>query len=173
MELFIRPDGRVRCLYGEELDLSALGPPAIARASHVEPDGEGRWHADLAPVGGPTLGPFPRRAEALAAEVAWLLAHRLGVPSPGTAPADVHRLPPGSGPPARISDPTQPPQFPGRSRMGARQKLNAAAVTGAFVLAGLVGLASASWAAFAVALVVGLAGGLIAGDIRPGGGRRR
>jgi hypothetical protein len=51
--------------------------------------------------------------------------------------------------------------------------LNAAAVTGAFVLAGLVGLASASWAAFAVALVVGLAGGLIAGDIRPGGGRRR
>ena len=49
----------------------------IARASHVEPDPDGRWQADLRPVGGPVLGPFDRRSEALAAELAWLEAHWL------------------------------------------------------------------------------------------------
>jgi hypothetical protein len=91
MELFIRPDGTIRCLYGEGLDLAALGPLSIARASHVEPDGEGRWHADLAPVGGPTLGPFPRRGEALAAEAAWLARHRLADPRPRRVPGAGHR----------------------------------------------------------------------------------
>ncbi len=64
--------GVVRCIYGEAIDLNALGSPAIARASHVEPDEEGRWWADMSPVGGPLLGPFERRSEALAAEVGWL-----------------------------------------------------------------------------------------------------
>ena len=31
--------------------------------------------ADMAPSGGPVLGPFPSRAEALAAEAAWLADH--------------------------------------------------------------------------------------------------
>ncbi len=51
--------------------------PRIARASLVEPDGDGRWHADLRPCRGPVLGPFARRSEALAAEGAWLEAHWL------------------------------------------------------------------------------------------------
>ena len=41
----------------------------------------GDWFADLAPVGGPRLGPYHLRGEALAAEVAWLLAHDLPLPS--------------------------------------------------------------------------------------------
>ena len=59
------------------IDLAALGAPRITRASHVEPDESGRWLADLAPVGGPVLGPFERRSEALEAEVAWLEANWL------------------------------------------------------------------------------------------------
>ena len=72
MKLFIAPGGAIRCLYSEAIDLTHLGRPAIGRASHVEPDEEGRWHADLAPVGGPKLGPFACRSQALAAEEAWL-----------------------------------------------------------------------------------------------------
>jgi hypothetical protein len=67
----------VRCLYGEVIDLTVLGPVFIHRASQVEPDAEGRWWADLAPVDGPSLGPFARRSEALAAERQWLETHRL------------------------------------------------------------------------------------------------
>ena len=77
MKLVIRPDGTVRAIYGEAIDLAALGRPVIARASHVEPDEEGRLSADLTPVGGPVLGPFPCRTEALAAEVQWLAGHWL------------------------------------------------------------------------------------------------
>ena len=77
MQLVVMPDGRVRCLYDETLDLRALGPLAIRRGSHVEPTADGRWTADLAPVQGPLLGPFATRSEALAAEVEWLTAHWL------------------------------------------------------------------------------------------------
>src|SRR4051794_33684186 len=72
MNLIIEKDGLVRGIYGEEIALGALGPLEITRASHVEPDDSGRWLADLSPVGGPVLGPYGRRSEALAAEVAWL-----------------------------------------------------------------------------------------------------
>ena len=75
MDLVVDPAGRVRCVYDEAIDLAALGSVSIVRASHVEPDAAGRWVADLAPVGGPVLGPFPLRSEALAAESAWLEAH--------------------------------------------------------------------------------------------------
>ena len=75
MDLVVDPSGRVRCVYDEAIDLAAIGPLSIARASHVEPDATGRWVADLAPVGGPALGPFAVRSEALAAERAWLEAH--------------------------------------------------------------------------------------------------
>ncbi len=80
MRLVVEPGGRVRCLYGEAVDLAALGVLSIRRASHVEPDEQGRWHADLRPVGGPVLGPFEHRSTALAAETAWLEEHWLGAP---------------------------------------------------------------------------------------------
>jgi hypothetical protein len=72
MDLVVDPAGRVRCVYDEAIDLAVLGALSIARASHVEPDAAGRWFSDLAPVGGPALGPFALRSEALAAERAWL-----------------------------------------------------------------------------------------------------
>ncbi len=72
MDLRIDAEGIVRCVYAEALDLSVLGSLTITRASHVEPDEEGRWWSDLSPVQGPRLGPFGRRSEALAAEVVWL-----------------------------------------------------------------------------------------------------
>ena len=81
MELLIDRDGTVRCLYSEALELTALGTLSIRRASHVEPDADGKWWADLAPVDGPRLGPFERRSQALRAEVAWLEAHWLLAPS--------------------------------------------------------------------------------------------
>ena len=68
MQIIITPSGAVHCIYGEEIDLAALGSPAITRASHVEPDRQGRWWADLSPVSGPKLGPYLNRSEALAAE---------------------------------------------------------------------------------------------------------
>jgi hypothetical protein len=77
MELIITPDGTVRCIYAEVLDLHILGTPVIARASHVEPDQDGFWWADLSPVSGPTLGPFRSRSDALTAEHSWLAGHWL------------------------------------------------------------------------------------------------
>jgi hypothetical protein len=75
MDLIIDPSGRISCIYDELIDFASLGSMSIARASHVEPDPAGRWLADLAPVGGPVLGPFALRSEALAAERAWLDDH--------------------------------------------------------------------------------------------------
>src|ERR1041385_1587026 len=45
MLLRIEPDGQVYCLYGESIDLAALGDLTIKRASHVEPDDAGQWWA--------------------------------------------------------------------------------------------------------------------------------
>ncbi len=72
MQLVINRNGSIRCLYGEEMDLSALGQPAITRGSYVEPTKDGRWMADLSPTGGPCLGPFVSRSQALNAERLWL-----------------------------------------------------------------------------------------------------
>lgn len=77
MQILVEPDGTVRCVYGESVDLRALGSLAIARGSHVEPTEHGQWTADLSPVDGPTLGPFPDRSEALTAELTWLESHWL------------------------------------------------------------------------------------------------
>ena len=72
MDLLIEPAGTVRCVFGEEIDLGQLGQLSIRRGSHVEPTPDGQWTADLAPVNGPLLGPFPTRTAALTAEVTWL-----------------------------------------------------------------------------------------------------
>jgi hypothetical protein len=77
MELVVDAGGDVRCVYGEELDLRELGKLQITRASHVEPDRDGFWWADMGPSGGPVLGPYGSRSEALGAEREWLLAARL------------------------------------------------------------------------------------------------
>jgi hypothetical protein len=82
MLLVIDARGTVRCVYDEAIDLSCLGALSIRRASHVEPDAEGRWWAELAAVGGPRLGPFERRSQALDAERAWLEDRWLTAASP-------------------------------------------------------------------------------------------
>jgi hypothetical protein len=72
MELVVAADGVARCIYNEALDLREIGTLKITRPSHVEPDAGGcRW-ADMGPSGGPVLGPFTSRSEALAAEKQWL-----------------------------------------------------------------------------------------------------
>jgi len=77
MQILVEPGGVVRCVYAEHIDLATLGKPTITRASHVEPDDHGQWHADMSPVGGPVLGPFAHRSEALDAEQQWLVRHWL------------------------------------------------------------------------------------------------
>lgn len=86
----------------ELLTLAQLGPTKTRRASRVVPQNvilrvlfrllrscvsddsrcagwtrrwRCRWLADLGISGGPVLGPYPRREQALAAEVDWLHTH--------------------------------------------------------------------------------------------------
>ena len=72
MQLIIKPDGTIHGVYSDDFDYKMLGETNIRRASHVEPDELGRWFADLSPVGGPKLGPFDRRKDALNAEIVQL-----------------------------------------------------------------------------------------------------
>jgi hypothetical protein len=85
MELVFGCDGVAGCIYDEALDLREFGTLQITRASHVEPNAEGYLWADMGPVGGPVLGPYGSRTEALGAERGWL-ATRLQ-PAPVTYPA--------------------------------------------------------------------------------------
>jgi len=78
IDIVIDASGIVRMIYDESIDANAIGRVEIHRGSHVEPTSEGQWTADLSPVGGPTLGPYPLRSDALGAEVAWLSRHWLG-----------------------------------------------------------------------------------------------
>ena len=75
MELVVDASGDVRCIYDEALNLREIGKLQITRASHVEPDRDGFWWADIGPVDGPVLGPFKSRTEALQGEREWLLDH--------------------------------------------------------------------------------------------------
>jgi len=76
MELVVDAGGDVRCVYGEELDLREIGKLQITRASHVEPDRDGFWWADMGPVDGPVLGPFKSRSEAMNEARGWLIRRR-------------------------------------------------------------------------------------------------
>ena len=71
MTIVVSPDGTLTMVYTEEVDLSEVGPAEHQRASHVEPCAGG-WSADMSPVGGPVLGLFTKRSEALKAEAGWL-----------------------------------------------------------------------------------------------------
>lgn len=66
-------NGSLQFIYDDELAvmLADLGTMETKRASHVEPCGN-QWTADMNPVGGPVLGPYDLRGDALAAEVDWL-----------------------------------------------------------------------------------------------------
>jgi hypothetical protein len=72
VELVVDAGGNVRCTYDEAVDLREIGSLKITRASHVEPDSDGNWFADMGPSGGPVLDPFKTRSEALVAEREWL-----------------------------------------------------------------------------------------------------
>jgi hypothetical protein len=99
-DLLIEEDGTIRYVYADDLAEAFEGEETTTiRASHVEPHpARAGWLADMRPSGGPVLGrgwertpkamewsrrhegndgvvslpPFPTRAEALAAERAWL-----------------------------------------------------------------------------------------------------
>lgn len=79
--LAIRPDGEVAFVYEDALRaILDAGDFAIRRASHVEPTTDGRWQADLGPVGGPRLPPVASRAMALEQELRWIEAQILAGP---------------------------------------------------------------------------------------------
>jgi hypothetical protein len=75
----ILPNGKLRFLYDDSLrELMTLGKATVTRVSDVEPTEKGEWTADLSRVGGPLLGPFKFREEALTAEKEWLEANNFG-----------------------------------------------------------------------------------------------
>ena len=82
MELVVGADGAVRCIYDEALELRELGKLQITRASHVEPDRDGFWWADMGAVSGPVLGPFRNRTGAMGAEPVWLVCRDTPRPMP-------------------------------------------------------------------------------------------
>lgn len=71
----ILPNGELVMIYDDSFTPGLIdeGEGQTKRASHVEPDASGQgWTADMAPSGGPVLGPYRLRQEALDAEVAWI-----------------------------------------------------------------------------------------------------
>ena len=66
-------NGRLTFIYDDAVydALKDFGEITTRRASHVEP-APGGWTADMAPVNGPVLGPFPLRSIALQEEVTYL-----------------------------------------------------------------------------------------------------
>jgi hypothetical protein len=77
LDLTVDQSGSLRAIWNDSIAgiLSDLGEASIVRASHVEPEGT-QWFADMAPSGGPKLGPFALRQEAIDAEVIWLKQER-------------------------------------------------------------------------------------------------
>lgn len=74
-------NGEMRFVYDDDAAeaLRDIGPSTTARASSVEPGGCG-WVADISPVNGPIVY-GARRAEVIAAEVAWLQGNGCPFPS--------------------------------------------------------------------------------------------
>lgn len=83
--IVVLPDGSVKFIYDDAMrEIMKLGDFVVERASRVEPTPDGKWTADMEPSGGPVLGPFETRAEALEAEKVWLRFEILGSPSSDT-----------------------------------------------------------------------------------------
>lgn len=99
MEIFVRPDGTVKHISVDEFSTNFLGTATRRRASNVEPIHRGlraifyiirsitsdngwiaawtrkwpcQWQANLYLSGGPVLGPFRNREDAIWAEIRWL-----------------------------------------------------------------------------------------------------
>lgn len=70
--ILIDQDGDLEFIWDDELAfVLAEGKADIRRASQVEPVGS-QWEADMSPSGGPSLGLFDLRQDAIAAEITWL-----------------------------------------------------------------------------------------------------
>lgn len=69
MQIIFDESGKARTIYTEAIDLYTLGKFRHRRASYVEPTETGEWMADLSPVGGPILGPFSKRSDAIREEM--------------------------------------------------------------------------------------------------------
>ena len=69
----ISSDGTITAIYSDSLSglIAQSDTVQTVRASHVEPLGK-EWIADMSPVSGPVLGPFPLRETALQAETEYL-----------------------------------------------------------------------------------------------------
>lgn len=77
MQVSIDDDGSLEFIWSDDLAcLRELGVCDIRRASHVEPTVDALWEADMSPSGGPVLGAFETRQEAIDAELAWLAKHK-------------------------------------------------------------------------------------------------
>ncbi len=77
MIISVDAEGSMEFIWSDELAcLRDLGECDIRRASHVEPTVDALWEADMSPSGGPVLGKFATRGEAIAAELEWLAQHK-------------------------------------------------------------------------------------------------
>lgn len=81
-EIIVAPNGMLRFIYDDDLAamLQDIGSISVCRASHVEPENGGGWTADMSPCGGPVLGPYLTRKDALKAETHWI--EQNGIPIP-------------------------------------------------------------------------------------------
>ena len=71
--LTIDENGNGKAIYSDELaDYFAATGAKITRASSVEPGLDGKWTVDLTVSGGPIIGGFRLRDDALKYEVEWL-----------------------------------------------------------------------------------------------------
>ena len=72
MIVYVDEKGGLQFIYQEEINMEELGTSSIRRASDVEPTEHSQWFANLARSGGPALGPFKNRSEAIEAELIWI-----------------------------------------------------------------------------------------------------
>lgn len=78
MEMRIDAEGNLRMIYSDALvGVLDEGDAKVTRASTVEPGADGLWEVDLSMSGGPVMGGFKLRQDALDAEVAWLRDHKI------------------------------------------------------------------------------------------------
>ena len=69
----INNDGSLQMIYSDEMrEILNEGQGSIRRASHVEPELDNTWSADMSPIGGQKLEGFETRESALKAEVEFI-----------------------------------------------------------------------------------------------------